>query len=1367
MSGNTPKQPYDNPSATTTPISEKATFSIEDLNAALEVLDEVEEDLTFISGVTGEVILPPVQQLSGYTTPPEQLAKDSSEENTPPGVQEEKQNRVKEWAKETKEFVDRYGTFEDPIRKERERNDWKTRAFRHRLRINNIIRDFRDETREQRIANRIGPYQQLTQEIPSEEFVDFVEENPLTDPVLPKRTRRNSEDDWQYTQRSPLRRDQIIQLLFKAQVNLNLHAPDVKQKLAQDAERVKQLQSREIVDSSQQIQSEETLFDRLEKLKHPKICYFLEAEFKDKSTTEWTEIAKKLNEGNIQQLVKDHFEPKSLLRQQVYTAVKTSYNKLYNYWWEKEGRKQDKAELYEALQQIRKGTFGKKLGKKILVEFVEEPKPGTFFTIPENFREELPEGGYFEENTEDTENTETESVEGETSESNQEINIIEVQAQAETELEAQETANKETFVPPLIDFDEKDEKLEFTGQEETEEKQIDKCFEKLLNTRDPRIIYHLNYEFKARSLVEWKTIVNLLEKGGVNAVANKYFKPENSDRYEVFKYTFESIDTKVYNWWKKVASTFDKEIPEILDKIRKGTFKQYLDENYNFKDFEDSDSEDEDEEELDTTQDPNLKQPENDPEEIIERTAEKGKNKQEFKQDKQEINKENFDTPPPVYSTFNPIVTPAFPIYPGYGPFYNSFGNYRNSNTFGGHYNSFGNYTNSGFGNYNSTGYSNNNIFGNYNNQNTSYTYNSTLGNSVNSQNTYQTQTKTPISKSNMTASSSKNQSKITVKQEIDKFTNDFQYVVENIEAADTSFSIQGMPFFRKVDEPEIWYSPHRKGMEFNEVTGTLRIPVEIFFNPIYEDKERKQRETEEYQEAWKKFQTLKKKGARAWTADETKEYNETMATITEYQKKVADQMEAIKKQADEVVKRKNTKRGWDSWLGTPWHDDSLWASPNENETILFEDTQITKEPVIPTTGDANNDLILKTIVETLKITNPVEYRLKNYPAFRGDQDPYTWLAALESALKVNKVTGHRRLEITEACLEGLALSWWNSIKHQVTRFGASQGEDPRDTFKYHFLNQYCGPEKQYEWMMELRQLKQAEGETVTSYATRLQELYRRADPRGTFQQYDIVNQFINGLRNELRVQTRIFSPSTLAEAIARAKATEIAFSDGGKLAAYSLKKGDSELKEDIAQIKALMMQANGPKETCCLCYGKHGIHDPKDCPERSINLLKTQNNTTPQKCYNCNQTGHFSKDCPKKKNQQQQQRNVTTCFNCGKTGHIAKNCLQKNAERCQVCGKTGHTALGCNQIRNNNQTSRNIQFNSPNQRNNSGYNNNNNNNRNNNNNNNNNRNTNFGNRNTRQGNTFSLQNEFNNDFQQDLADSMKELAKSIKNLKA
>src|SRR6185369_10202204 len=143
---------------------------------------------------------------------PEQLAKDSSEENTPPGVQEEKQNRVKEWAKETKEFVDRYGTFEDPIRKERERNDWKTRAFRHRLRINNIIRDFRDETREQRIANRIGPYQQLTQEI------------PLTDPVLPKRTRRNSEDDWQYTQRSPLRRDQIIQLLFKAQVNLNLHA---------------------------------------------------------------------------------------------------------------------------------------------------------------------------------------------------------------------------------------------------------------------------------------------------------------------------------------------------------------------------------------------------------------------------------------------------------------------------------------------------------------------------------------------------------------------------------------------------------------------------------------------------------------------------------------------------------------------------------------------------------------------------------------------------------------------------------------------------------------------------------------------------------------------------------------------------------------------------------------------------------------------------------------------------------------------------------------------------------------------------------------------------------------------------------------
>jgi hypothetical protein len=138
--------------------------------------------------------------------------------------------------------------------------------------------------------------------------------------------------------------------------------------------------------------------------------------------------------------------------------------------------------------------------------------------------------------------------------------------------------------------------------------------------------------------------------------------------------------------------------------------------------------------------------------------------------------------------------------------------------------------------------------------------------------------------------------------------------------------------------------------------------------------------------------------------------------------------------------------------------------------------------------------------------------------------------------------------------------------------------------------------------------------------------------------------------------------------------------------------------------------------------------------------------------------------------------------------GHYAKNCTKKSGEKCQICGKNGHAALTCNQLKNNNQASRNIQFNQQNRRdnnndnrsnnyNNNNRNNNNNNNRNNNGNNynrnNNNRNTNFRNSNTRQRNAYYSQNDGNDlieddeeDYQDTLAKSMIELANSIKNLK-
>ncbi len=334
------------------------------------------------------------------------------------------------------------------------------------------------------------------------------------------------------------------------------------------------------------------------------------------------------------------------------------------------------------------------------------------------------------------------------------------------------------------------------------------------------------------------------------------------------------------------------------------------------------------------------------------------------------------------------------------------------------------------------------------------------------------------------------------------------------------------------------------------------------------------------------------------------------------------------------------------NWFGDPFRETN-WSDPDPNERIIFGDNEIPREEEEEpeTTGNQQDDKMLQVLTKILKHTAPQEHKWINYPTFNGTQDPYEWITRFDSACAINRVKNGRRLELLDGVLEGPALAWWRSVKHKCKRFGGlyDREKDPQESFKYWFINQYCGPDKQYEWMIQIRQLKQAPGETVSSYATKLKDLYFRADPRKRYPEYDALNQFIEGLRPELRKQTRMALPSTLEEAINKAKAAELAYSDGGPLAAYSLASKDNAVAQELRELKTMMATAyfTQAQDTCDLCY-KQG-HKAADCPNRSMNRV---NQPKQKSCYNCHQIGHFSKDCPKR----------NKCYICNKN-HATIKC--------------------------------------------------------------------------------------------------------------
>ncbi|KXH63518.1 zinc knuckle [Colletotrichum nymphaeae SA-01] len=70
------------------------------------------------------------------------------------------------------------------------------------------------------------------------------------------------------------------------------------------------------------------------------------------------------------------------------------------------------------------------------------------------------------------------------------------------------------------------------------------------------------------------------------------------------------------------------------------------------------------------------------------------------------------------------------------------------------------------------------------------------------------------------------------------------------------------------------------------------------------------------------------------------------------------------------------------------------------------------------------------------------------------------------------------------------------------------------------------------------------------------------------------------------------------------------------------------------------------------------------------------------QKCNNCNELGHNSKDCPQ--DPMEKARVTIACYNCGEEGHRVRDCPTPRIDKfaCKNCGQSGHKVSDCTEPR-------------------------------------------------------------------------------------